>query len=110
MQRDDTGPSSRTVAGSFALRSLRRKEIRLFVSNNREQVGFSQVSVKRRRALQECNPLSNNRKARLHTAAEGGGVKALPPEVLLDSLPVLLLPEVRAEWLRKLPQAIEAEG
>jgi hypothetical protein len=40
---------------------------------------FSRASVKRKRALLESNPPSNNRGVRLQTAAEGGGAAAPPP-------------------------------
>ena len=74
--------------------------------------GLLRVSGKRRRALPEGNPLSNTRKARLHTAADRGEVSASPlfPSVPDDPAPLLnprlnaLLPVVSAPWLRKLPQ------
>ena len=52
---------------------------------------FSRASVKRRWALLESNPPSNNRGVRLQTAAEGGGANASSPR---HSLPV-----VRTLWL-----------
>jgi hypothetical protein len=67
---------------------------------------FFRVSVKRRRAPQECDSLSNSRKARLHTAAEVGGAQ-VPPTLTLASR---LLPVVGASWLRKLPQAVRPKA
>src|SRR5437870_4685342 len=53
---------------------------------------FTRASVKRRRALLESNPLSNNRGVRLQTAAEGGGAVAPPPDYWLLV--------VRTRWLK----------
>ena len=68
--------------------------------------------MKRRRALRERNPLSNSRKARLHTAAEGGEANASPPTPYChrgsgDAPSFLALPVVRATWLKKLPEGTE---
>ena len=62
--------------------------------------------MKRRRAPQECDSLSNSRKARLHTAADVGGAQA-PPTLALTSL---LLPVVGATWLRKFPQVVRPKA
>ena len=62
--------------------------------------------MKRRRAPQECDSLSNSRKARLHTAADVGGAKA-PPTLALTFRG---LPVVGASWLRKFPQAVRPKA
>ncbi len=62
--------------------------------------------MKRRRAPQECDSLSNNRMARRHTAAEVGGAKA--PPMLMLTLRLLLV--VGASWLRKFPQVVRPKA
>jgi len=56
---------------------------------------MSQASGKRRRALLRSNPLSNTRRARLHTAADRGGAKVPPPGTRLLLVSALWLKNLR---------------
>jgi hypothetical protein len=59
---------------------------------------FNRVSVKRRRALLESNPLSNSRKARLHTAADGGEAKTSPPNPIAVVALLHCKNDLRCRW------------